>query len=99
MKRLFAFVMIGIICLTACGSKGEAELPADSKTETELPADSKAETKLPVYYSGSNTADRRMPESYSDLINFSDAVVIAEPAAEKEMLEIRVPVIQMELPV
>ena len=84
MNRLFAFVMIGMICLTACGSKGEAELPADSKTETELPADSKAETKLPVYYSGSNTADRRMPESYSDLINFSDAVVIAEPAAEKE---------------
>ncbi len=86
MKRIFAFVMIGMICLTACGSKGKAELPVGSKAETDLPADSKAETALPVYYSGSNTMDRRMPESYSDLMNYSDAVVIAEPTAEKEQL-------------
>ena len=86
MKRIFAFVMIGMICLTACGSKGKAELPVGSKAETDLPADSKAETALPVYYSGSNTMDRRMPESYSDLMYYSDAVVIAEPVAEKEQL-------------
>ena len=86
MKRFFSFFMIGVICLTACGSKGEAELSADSEVKTESSADSKAEPELPVYYSGSNTMDRRMPESYSDLMNYSDAVVIAEPVAEKEQL-------------
>ena len=95
MKRLIAFVLLGMICLTACGRNGEAELPADSKAETDLPADSKAETKvpadseeaaeLPVYYGGgSSTMDRMLPASYSDLVNHSDAVVIAEPVAEKE---------------
>ena len=83
-KRLFAFVMIGMICLTACGSKGGADLPADSKAETELPADSEEAAELPVYYGGSNTMDRMLPASYSDLMYYSDAVVIAEPAAEKE---------------
>lgn len=63
MKRLFPFVTTVMICLTACGSKMEAELP--------------------VYY-GSNTWDRMLPESYSDLVNYSNAVVIAEPTAEKE---------------
>ncbi len=75
MKRLFPFVMIGICCLTACGSIAE----------TESPADSKAEPELPVYYTGgSSTMDRRLPESYSELVNCSDVVVIAEPIAEKE---------------
>ena len=50
MKRLFAFVLLGMICLTACGSKGGADLPADSKAETELPADSEEAAELPVYY-------------------------------------------------
>ena len=87
MKRLFAFVMIAMLCLTACGSKEEAELPTDSKGEAESQADSKAETALPVYYGGgSNTADRMLPASYSDLVNHSDAVVIAEPVAEKEQI-------------
>ncbi len=86
MKRIFPFVMISMICLTACGSKGEAELPVDSKSEAELSADSQEKVELPVYYSGSNTMDRRMPESYSDLMYYSDAVVIAEPVAEKEQL-------------
>ena len=84
MKRLFAFVLLGMICLTACGSKGGADLPADSKAETELPADSEKAAELPVYYGGSNTMDRMLPASYSDLVNHSDAVVIAEPIAEKE---------------
>ena len=87
MKRLFAFVLLGMICLTACGSKGGADLPADSKGEAETQADSKVETALPVYYGGgSNTADRMLPASYSDLVNHSDAVVIAEPVAEKEQI-------------
>ncbi len=84
MKRLFAFVLLGMICLTACGSKGGADLPADSKAETELPADSEEAAELPVYYGGSNTMDRMLPASYSDLVNHSDAVVIAEPVVEKE---------------
>lgn len=84
MKRLFPFVMISMICLTACGSKGEAELPADSKGEAELSADSQEKVELPVYYSGSNTMDRMLPASYSDLMYYSDAVVIAEPVVEKE---------------
>ncbi len=87
MKRLFAFVLLGMICLTACGSKGGADLPADSKGEAETQADSKAETALPVYYGGgSNTADRMLPASYSDLVNNSDAIVIAEAVAEKEQI-------------
>ena len=83
MKRLFAFVMIGMICLTACGSNVEAELSADSNAETEVTADSEEAAELPVYYGG-GTWDRMLPESYSDLVDHSDAVVIAEPAAEKE---------------
>ena len=87
MKRLFAFVLLGMICLTACGSKGGADLPADSKVETDLPADSEEAAELPVYYGGgSNTMDRMLPASYSDLVNHSDAVVIAEPVAENEQI-------------
>ena len=80
MKRVFPFATIVMICLTACGSKVGTKQPVDSKAETE------AASGLPVYYSGSNTMDRRLPTSYSELVNCSDAVVIAEPAAEKEQI-------------
>ena len=56
---------------------------------TEPPADSEvpAEPELPVHYIGGGTMDRRLPASYSDLVNNSDAIVIAEAVAEKEQID------------
>ena len=56
---------------------------------TEPPADSEvpAEPELPIHYIGGGTMDRRMPASYSDLVNNSDAIVIAEAVAEKEQID------------
>ena len=62
------------------------ELTAQNSQETEQPDDSKAEAALPVYYSGSSTMDRRLPTSNMDLMNYSDAIVIAEAVAEKEQI-------------
>lgn len=88
-SRRFAAAVLAACMLAAVGAgavllRGQNEkITTQSLPESELPADSKAETELPVHYI-SNTSDRRLPASYTDLVNLSDAVVIAEATAEKK---------------
>ena len=56
-----------------------------TQSSQELSADSQEKVELPVYYGG-GTWDRMLPASYSDLVNHSDAIVIADAVAEKEQI-------------